>query len=299
MSRRLGGILGPAVSTFDAGGELAPSAFRANIRAHLRQGLAGVVVGGSTGEGALLDESERLSLVEWARRHVPEDRWLIVGTGAESTRLCIRRTHGAAARGADAALVIAPHYYGRAMTRPALSGHFHRVADASPVPLILYNHPGVVHFSLEPELVAELAGHERIIGVKDSSGDLALLEQYLAIQSEEFAVLTGNASLLAEAVRRGASGGILAVSLFAPRLALDVVAMAGAGDLDASGASQARLTPLATVIVGQLGVAGVKAALDRVGLAGGPVRPPLQPLGTAEAERVDALLRAAELAHAA
>ena len=297
MSRRLAGILGPVVSTFEVSGELAPRPFRANVMAHLEAGLAGIVVAGTTGESALLDESERYALIDWARPHVPEDRWLIAGTGAESTRLSLRRTRGAAARGADAALVLPPHYYGSAMTRAALAAHFRRVADESPVPVLLYNNPWIAHFSLSAELVAELSTHEQIVGMKDSSGDLALLEQYLQSQSDDFVVLTGHAPSLAEAIRRGARGGILAVSLFAPALALEVVQRAAVASAQRNEA-QSRLASLASVIVGQLGVAGVKAALDHVGLHGGPVRPPLQPLGASDGERLEDALRGAQLAHA-
>ena len=298
--RALAGVLAPVVSTFDAEtGELAPVAFRANIRAHVAAGLAGVVVAGSTGEAALLDERERQQLVEWARPLLPDGRWLIAGVGAESTRLCERRASEAAARGADAVLVVAPHYYTSAMTPEALAAHFRRVADSSPVPVILYNIPKYTHFALEPGLVTELAAHGNVIGLKDSSGDLKLLGAYLSAQSDRFTVLTGSGGALYPALEMGARGGILAVSLFAAQVATELCAAFARGDRGAAGRAQERLLPLAKVIVARLGVAGVKEAMDAVGLHGGPPRSPLLPLRRAEREEVRALLRTAGLAEAA
>ena len=293
--KRLAGILAPVVTTFDDRDELARAPFTANIRAHVAAGLAGVVVAGSTGEAALLEDDERRALVAWARDQVPSDRWLIVGVGSESTRQSVRRAREAAERGADAVLVVAPHYYGSAMTAAALRAHFRRLADASPAPVILYNIPKYMHFALAPELVAELAEHDNIVGIKDSSGDAALLAGYLGAQAHGFSVLTGSAGGLAAALAAGARGGILAVSLFAPELSLEVLRDGGGGE----GAAQAALVPLAREIVGNLGVAGVKAALDLSGLHGGPLRPPLLPLADAERERVGDLLRGARVVAAA
>jgi len=289
VSLTLQGVLGPVVTTFDKSGELDRAAFADNIRAHLDAGMHGIVVTGSTGEAPLLDEQERASLVEAARHAVPNDRRLIAGIGAESTRTTRHYARLAAERGADAVLVVAPHYYG---SKAALRDHYTAVADESPVPLVLYNIPKYMHFSLTPQLVAELARHENIIGIKDSSGDLEVLAGYLKAQSDEFTVLTGNGSTFKRALELGARGGILAVALFAASLSLEVYSAR-------SEQAQQRLTPLSSRIVGEMGVAGVKAALDRVGLAGGPVRAPLAPLSVGELAQVTELLRVAELSLAA
>ncbi|MGH7621847.1 MAG: dihydrodipicolinate synthase family protein, partial [Gemmatimonadaceae bacterium] len=154
MTKSLTGVFAPVVTTFeDSGGDLAGAAFRSNIKAHISAGMAGVLVAGSTGEAALLDEDERLRLTELARASVPSDRWLFAGTGAESTRECVRRTRNAAERGADAVLVVPPHYYGMSMTEDALWAHYSRIADESPIPVLLYNIPKYTHLSLAPSLV--------------------------------------------------------------------------------------------------------------------------------------------------
>ena len=293
---RLDGVFAPVVTPFDRDGAVDAGAFAANISAHLAAGLHGIVVSGSTGEAALLDEDERAALIPRARAAIPADRVLLVGTGAESTRAVIARNAVAAEHGADGVLVVAPHYYGDAMTAEALREHYLRIADESAVPVLLYTIPKYMHFALPAEVVAELARHENIVGMKDSSGDAALLRGYLASQGDTFKVLTGSGSLLADALKMGAHGAILAVALFAPSLSLDVWRAARSGRTGDATAAQARLTPLAARIVGGMGVPGVKAALDAVGLHGGAPRPPLRPLGSAARDTVRTLVQTAELA---
>lgn len=298
---RLRGVHAPVVSTFRPGSneELDLAAFAANARAHMNAGLDGLVVTGSTGEAALLDAAERCALVETARDIVPSDKVLLVGTGAESTRTCLAQTRDAATRGADAVLVVAPHYYGNAMTVDALRAHYQRIADESPVPVVLYSIPKYMHFSLPAALVAELAQHENVIGIKDSSGQADQLAGFLQSQSSSFTVLTGNAQLFHHALKAGAPGGILAVTLFAAAPTLDVYNAFSRGDDAAATAAQARITPLGAKIVAELGIPGVKAAMDQLGLNGGPVRLPLRPLAAEQQRAVEELLRTTELTAAA
>ena len=121
-SRTLGGVFCPVVTTFRGDETIDRDAFLTNVRAHLADGVHGIVVCGSSGEAALLDEDERGDLVGWAREAVPRERWLVSGCGGESTRIVVKRAREAARRGADAVLVVSPHYYLTAMTREALLG---------------------------------------------------------------------------------------------------------------------------------------------------------------------------------
>lgn len=296
--RALGGVLCPVVTTFRADETIDRDAFLTNVRAHLADGVHGIVVGGSSGEAALLDEDERGDLVGWAREAVPRERWLVSGCGGESTRIVVKRAREAARRGADAVLVVSPHYYLTAMTRDALLGHFRRVADESPLPVLLYNIPKYAHLTIEPALAAELGQHDNIIGIKDSSGDLELLGKYVDLaQSETFTVLTGSGTTFHPALQRGARGGILGVALFAGTIATRVYECAvGTARTDGATARRAQdqLTPLAAQIVNGLGVAGIKSALDQVGRRGGPLRSPLLPLSSSDEARVAELLRRAD-----
>ena len=284
------GVLGPVTTPFTASETIDLAGFEANLRSHLAHGLHGIVVCGSTGEAALLDESERSALLETARAVVPPEKLLLMGTGAESTRQCVTRCRDAGARGVDAVLVVAPHYYGAQMTPDALRAHYQRVADESPVPVVLYNIPKYMHFRLEPDLVAELSMHDNIVGIKDSSGDLALIEGYLQAQGTTFSVLTGSGGQLLPGLQLGVRGGIVAVSLFAGGLCMDVYEGFKSGDLARAEAAQGRLKPMASEIVAGLGVPGVKAAVDAVGLTGGQVRAPLRPLSADQRRAVRALV---------
>lgn len=285
----------PVVTCFTGDEGLDLDGFAANLRAHLGAGVDGVLVTGSTGEAALVDDAERKRLLAMAREVVPEDRWLIAGVGAEATRQVERRCRAAAEAGCDAALVVAPHYYGPQMTTAALREHYLRVADSSPIPVGLYNIPKYMHFALAAELVAEMAEHPNVIGIKDSSGDPTLLAGYLEAQSPTFGVLTGSGTGLAAALTAGAAGGILAVALLTTGLACGIRDAMRAGDPERATGLQRRMLPAAREIVIELGVPGVKAALDELGLAGGPCRAPLLPLGAAGLERVRAALVASGL----
>lgn len=293
MTRQLTGIFLPVVTTFAGNGDVDVSAFAANLEAHRATGISGVVVAGSNGEAPLLDERERSAIIGVARDIIPDNEWLIAGTGAESTRLCIKRCRDAAEMGADAVMVVAPHYYAPVMSSDALHAHFSAVADSSPLPVILYNIPKYAHFSFESKLIARLAMHGNIIGMKDSSGDLDLLHGYLGSQSGGFTVLTGSGSTLCAALETGARGGVVAVGMFAAPLVRDVVDSLARGERESAAEAQRRLVPLANEIVGKMGVAGVKAAMDMIGLAGGRVRPPLLPLAADQRERVSRLLQEA------
>jgi 4-hydroxy-2-oxoglutarate aldolase len=291
----LGGIFAPATTPFDpVTGEAALVSLRANLRAWLRAPLAGVVLFGSTGEGPLLDEEEKARLTEGAREVVDGGRLLLAGTGAESTRATIRATRAVAAAGADAVLVQPPAYYRPAMTPEALHDHFTAVADASPVPVILYQVPP--RFStveLPAGLVAELARHPNITGIKDSHGDLKTLAALVDACGSQAQVLAGSGAVLHGALEAGAVGGILAVALLAPGECAELYQAFRQARFADAGRLQERLAPLHRAVVAELGIGGMKAALDLLGMEGGPVRPPLQPLRAGELPRVRDALAAA------
>jgi 4-hydroxy-2-oxoglutarate aldolase len=251
--------------------------------------LDGIVVAGSTGEAPLLDADEERRLVAWTREVTPPNKWLIAGTGAESTRQAIALTRAAATEGADAVLVRPPSYFPAVAAR-ALANYYRDIADASPVPVLVYNIPKYTHVSLPPELLEELATHPRVVGVKDSSGDLKNLAAYREA-APDWAVFVGSGSLLLPALELECDGGIVAVACYAARLCAELLTAFHGGDRDAASALQNRIGPLDKEIVSKLGPAGVKAAMDAVGLYGGPPRPPLAPLGPAERERLALLVR--------
>lgn len=266
-----------------------------NLSRWLEAPVAGIVVAGSTGEAPLLEDRELYALVDAARRAVPRDRLLVAGTGQESTRRTVVLSREAAARGADAVMVRPPAYYAGAMDFEALVGHYTAVADASPVPVLLYNIPRYVPVELEPELVNHLARHPNVAGIKDSDGDLRRLGTVAEGIDGEAALLAGSGSVLYGALEVGAAGGVVAVGCLAPEEACALVSAVREGDAGRAGSLQERLDALNRAVVGRHGVPGVKHALDWLGLSGGAPRPPLRPLGSDGRESVESALRAAGL----
>ena len=290
QARRPEGVLVPLTTPFDPEtGDIAPVPLRENARAMLDAGVSGIVAAGSTGEASLLSDEEYKMLVGWLRDVVPDDRWLIAGAGRESTRATIAACRTAGREGADAVLVRPPGYYGSSLSIAAMVAHFRAVADASPVPVLLYNIPKYTHLMLSDAVLAALTDHPNVIGAKDSSGDLKNFAAYRAA-APQWALFVGSGHLYYAALELGAVGGVLAAACFAVGLALKIRDAFAAGDRAAAGAAQEILAPVNKEIVGGLGVPGVKAAVDLVGLAGGPVRSPLRDLGGKEKARVKELL---------
>ncbi len=278
---KLSGVFVPATTPFDpVTGDIDIVAFRRNARSWLGDGVSGLVLFGSTGEGLLLEPDERTRLLESVRELTEEGQLLLAGTGAESTRAAIRLSRSASEAGADAVLVHPPAYYKPQMSPESLRDHFEAVAEASPLPVILYQVPTAYSgIELQSGLVAQLSRHPNIVGIKDSSGDLKTLGDLVEnAAGEGFSVIVGNGSILYAGLEVGATGGILAVAALAARHSVELFRSKSDGDEATAGRIQERLAPLHRAVVGALGVPGIKAAMDMIGLAGGPPRSPLKPL---------------------
>lgn len=293
----LSGIFLPATTPFDpVTGDADLVALRANLRRWMEAPVDGVVLFGSTGEGPLIDEDERTRLLAGARELVDGGRLLLAGTGAESTRATVRLSRQAAAAGADAVLVQPPAYFRPQMTPEALRDHYLAVADASPVPVVMYQVPP--RFSgveLPPGLVGEVMRHPNVVGIKDSTGDLKSVAALVDACPRGCTVLAGSGAMLFGSMEVGAAGGILAVALLLPDECAGIFRAYHAGRLGEAGRLQERVAPLHRAVVADLGVPGMKAALELAGMHGGPPRAPLKALRTKERQAVAAALDAAGL----
>jgi len=293
MTINLNGILLPITTPFAAGENFDAEALVSNLTKWNHTGVTGYVVLGSTGERVNLDERECVQVIETARKAVPETLSFIVGAGQQSTRHTIKEIERAATAGAEAALVLTPSFYRSAITQDALVKHYHAVADASSIPIILYSMPDLTGIKIEPETASRLSEHKNIIGMKDSSADVAKFAETVAAVPEDFAVMIGNGTVLCEALRAGAKGGILAVGCASPELCIEVYRGVHAGEIDRASALQEKLTPLARAVTKTYGIGGLKTAMDMAGYVGGLVRAPLaQPSEDACAE-IFGLLREA------
>ncbi|MDQ3513612.1 MAG: dihydrodipicolinate synthase family protein [Chloroflexota bacterium] len=290
-----GGVLAPVATTFAADGELDLDAFRANLDWYARSRLDGVVLLGSNGEFALLDPAEKEATIEAGIEAVGGRKTVMVGTGAESTRATIALTRRAAAAGADFALVVTPHYYSPRYDHAAYLAHYEAVAEASPIPVIIYVMAAYTGVDLAPALVADIARHPNVVGIKDSGGNAPRVAEVIARCGPDFGVLAGSASFLYPALCLGATGGIVALGNLAPDLCADLQALTLAGDHEAARALQLRLIAPNAAVTSRFGVPGLKVAMDAVGLRGGPPRLPHQPLGERDADEVRRTLREAEI----
>jgi 4-hydroxy-2-oxoglutarate aldolase len=293
----LAGALVAAVTPFDpVTGDVDVLGMRSNIRRWIDQDAHGVVICGSTGEAVYLDEEERRVLLGAARGVIPADRLLVAGTGAESTRATLRLCRMAADMGADAVLVMPPAFYKGGMTPEALAVHYRRVADESTLPVIVYQVPTRLNtIELAVGLVAELSSHENIVGIKDSRGSLEVVGELVTQCREGFQVLVGSGAQLYASLELGAVGGILGVSNLMPQETTDIIRAFREGRTQEAGRLQELVAPVHKVVVGEMGVSGVKAALDLMGLRGGDPRPPLRPFAEKRRAELSAVLEAAGL----
>jgi 4-hydroxy-2-oxoglutarate aldolase len=279
-SEDLCGVFLPLPTPFDSVGDLDLRALQSNINKWNDTGINGFVMLGSTGERVHLEEREYLEVITTAREQMPagdEGRTFIVGAGQQSTRGTINEIRRVASSvPVDAYLVITPYFYKPSITQEALVAHYQSVADESPAPVILYSMPALTGIKIEPETAARLSEHENIIGIKDSSADISGLAETIKLVSKDFAVLTGNGTVLREALTAGAIGGILAVGCVAPTLCIAIFRAVMSGDIETAARLQSSLTPLAQAVTTRFGIGGLKAALDLQGYVGGAVRMPLR-----------------------
>jgi len=282
----LAGIFPPIPTPFDADASVSSSGLKQNLEFLNRYELSGIVVLGSNGEFVFLDPEEKVQTIEMVRDLLPTGKLLIAGTGCESTRSTVRLTREAAQAGADAALVINPHYYKNRMDRASLIRHYSTVADQSPIPIILYNMPASTGLDLDAPTVVELAGHGNIVGMKDSGGNLNKMAQVLGAIRGDFQMLAGSAGFLLPALSLGAVGTVAALANIAPDLCIRLHRAFLKGEMQRAAELQVRMVSLNNLVTREGGVPALKAAMDLLGLAGGAPRTPLLPADQQTRERL-------------
>lgn len=287
---KLTGIFAPLTTPFAPSGEVDYRVYAHNIARFNQTKLAGYVINGSTSESVLLRWSEVYRQWEVALEHAAKDKELVAGTGAESTIETIAHTNHAASLGYQAALVRTPSFYKPAMNEEALVEHYLRVADAAKIPILVYSVPIFTHVTVEPSVVARTSKHPNVIGIKDSSGNVAALAASIAAAPKEFKTLVGSASALYEALEIGASGAILALANAFPDVCAEIYELSRSGDRAKAQALAQTLAVPAKMLGPQYGIAGLKYAMERNGYFGGPTRLPLMPLTDAARREIDAML---------
>jgi 4-hydroxy-2-oxoglutarate aldolase len=274
----LSGVFPALTTPFSSDGSVSVEDIKHNIAKYNATGLAGYVAIGSTGESVLLSRKEVDTVLVSVKESAAPDMRLIAGTGAESTAETIDRTKRAAELGYHVALVKTPYYY-KPMYKPEVFiAHYRRVADASPIPVMLYSVPQFTGVALEAPEVGVLAQHPNIIGIKESSGNVQRAAEMLAAVPSSFQVLVGSASMMFPSMVLGAVGSILALASAMPEQCVALFEAAKRSDLEAARVLQATILPASKAIVSQGGIPGVKYAMDQAGYRGGLPRLPLMPL---------------------
>jgi 4-hydroxy-2-oxoglutarate aldolase len=286
---KLHGIYAPIATPF-AGGEIAYDQLKMNLDFWLGSDLEGIVVMGSNGEFVLLSPAEREELTRFVCARTKGKKPVIAGTGAESTVETIRLNARAAEAGADAVLVVTPNYYKGSMTDPVLARFYTDVADASPLPVILYNMPRNTGINISAKLAVELAGHPNIIGIKDSGGNIVQIADMIRNAPEGFGVFAGSASFLFTSLALGATGGTLALANIFPNECARMQKLFDAGKMQEARDLQMNLIDSNNAVTARWGIPGLKAAMEIIGLYGGDPRPPLVPLKEADREELRKIL---------
>src|SRR5271169_1017981 len=281
----------PALTTpFSADGSVSVEDIKHNITKYNTTGLAGYVAMGSTGESVLLSRKEVDTVLGAVKEAAAPGMRLIAGTGAESTAETIERTKRAAELGYHVALVKTPYYY-KPMYKPEVFiAHYRRVADASPIPVLLYSVPQFTGVALEAPEVGVLAQHPNIIGIKESSGNVQRAAEMLAAAPSSFQLLVGSASMMFPSMVLGAAGAILALGSAMPEQCVALFNAVRTGDLERARELQAGILPASKLIVSQCGIPGVKYAMDQAGYRGGAPRLPLQPLAEDQKQSIRTLM---------
>ncbi len=273
---KLQGIFPPITTPFDHNGELYRSKVRHNVEKWNLTGIAGYVVGGSTGESVMLTTEEKLKLWEWVAEDAAPEKLLIAGTGVESVRETVALTNRAAEMGYKTALVLTPHYYRNLLSGGAAQAlYFRAVADQARIPVLIYNVPQNTGIDLAAETIVCLSEHPNILGVKDSSGNVEKIAAVVRDTRPEFQVLSGSAPTLLASLSVGAVGGILAFANAAPYAAIAIWEAFRTRDTEAAEDWQKRIAHPAVLVTAKYGIAGLKCAMDLNGYYGGPPRLPL------------------------
>jgi 4-hydroxy-2-oxoglutarate aldolase len=272
------GIYTPIVTPFDVDENINYDYMKHNLDIWGKTDLDGIVVLGSNGEFVYLTKEEKLNLVKFVKQNFNSEKKIIVGTSCESTKETIEFSKEVAEMGIDAVLLLPPNYFKGAMKEDLLYKYFTDVADALPIPVMLYNMPGNTGINLSPGLIAKLAKHPNIVGIKDTSGNIVQISEIVRDTDDDFAVFAGNAGYLLPAMAVGARGATLALANILPDECCKLVSLFREGKINEARELQLKMIEINFTVTGKFGVPGLKYALDLLGYKGGEPRRPLLPI---------------------
>ena len=242
----------------------------------IESGINAIVVMGTTGENATIEYKDQKEIIRYTVERVNHRVPVIAGTGTNNTEHVLHNTKNACEVGADAILVVTP-YYNKA-TQNGLYQHFVTIADASTVPVILYNVPGRTGCNLQPKTVARLAEHPNIVGVKEATGNMAQMVEIMHLCGDKIDVYSGEDALTVPMMAMGAAGTISVLSNVAPKEAVAMTDACKAGDFKTAAKMQCDLLPLTNALFSEVNPIPAKAAVSAMGFGEEHLRLPLTPM---------------------
>jgi len=288
---QLTGTYTALVTPFSSNEEIDMQALKALVLSQVKNGVTGLVPCGTTGESPTLTHDEHRQViarvVEWGKG-ANSDLKILAGTGSNSTKEAIELTRAAAQDGADMALVVNPYY--NKPTQDGLRRHFGAIADASDIPVVLYNIPGRTNVSLSIETVIHLSQHSNIIGIKEASGDLNFMARVIGSTSADFSLMSGDDNLLLPILSLGGMGVISVISNLYPSKTSQITKLYKAGDISGATSIFYSLFPLMGAMFVETNPIPIKHALAYKGIIQDVLRLPLTTLSKNHRERLEKLI---------
>lgn len=289
MTTRLGAILTAMVTPFDERGELDLREAQRLARWLVERGNEGLVVAGSTGEGQTLDVRERGEVFRAVKDAVGTEAVVVANAGTNSTRESVVAVEDAASAGADAVLAVVPYY--NKPTQSGMLAHFGAIAQATPLPVVIYNIPGRTAANMLPETLLELARrHANIVGVKESSGDLKQIGLILGSKSSDFSLWAGDDHLFLPCLALGARGVIGVASHLCSREYARMLDAYRSGRVEEAARIHASLLPLIDALFATTSPIPIKWAMRQLGFSVGECRLPLDAIPSSVADRLRPLI---------
>lgn len=294
MPMRFHGIIPPHVTPFTQEGELDLTSLDRLIDFWLDAGVHGLASCASNGEGPMLDEEERERVLRFVVDKVGNQVPVIAGVSSPSTRALLRQVRQAERIGVDGVLLTPPYYF-KPNSKEILK-HYELILESTSVPILLYNVPKFVGYDVPIDTILRVAEHENFAGIKESSGLVWRISELIRLLKGKGSVLAGTGDVLLDTLILGGEGGIVAVSIFAPELTVELYNSFKSGDIARASRIQLTLTMLNEVVVKRYNqLSATKEALRLRGLPGGYARMPSQPLSEEEREDVKKALQSAGL----
>jgi len=286
QKKRLDGIFVPHITPFTKNGKLDQNLLKTCVQHWLQSGASGLVSCGSNGEAPYLSREERKAVIETVVDEVNGKVMVIAGTGSMSTQETIAYTKDAEDIGVDAALVVTPFYF--KLSNREILEHYKTLVRSVNIPIILYNVPKFTNYSLEPNIIFQLASEfDNVIGMKDSSGNIGAITETIKLVGDRISVLAGTAEVVLPTLMLGGTGAVIAVANVFPKMCSDLYEAFKKGKLEEASRLQKQIAYVNEVLVKKHNqLSAIKEALSMIGLPAGYPRMPALPLEKAEREEI-------------